>query len=438
MICGNNSSSSIILQNDYRVEDIQEIFNFLQEQGTFDFPSLPNGLFSAAILQEGATYTGYAHVWVRDNMYVAYAHYVCGAPDIAVKNVSAIASYFKKYQHRFENIIQRKADPENVMERPHIRFIGETMEESSQDWQHAQNDALGYFLWLYCQLAIDGLINPELDDWKLISLIFKYFNAIHYWEDEDSGHWEEPRKIEASSIGVVVAGLKMLQQLLGKNSDQIDPQIRNELFNPELLPKLIAQGNSALLSILPAESIQPAPQGRRYDAALIFLVYPLQIVNQDLAQQIIQDIVNNLQGEHGIRRYLGDSFWCRNYLHLPEEIRTTVSSDREEWLSNRGEPLVTGEEAQWCIFEPMLSIIFGNQYQKTREQKFLDLQIKYFNRSLAQLTDEEDQNPSFRCPELYYLQNGEYISNDSTPLLWTQANLRIAFKVMEQSLSLNN
>ncbi len=435
MTSKNNSNSPILLQDNYRVEDIQEIFNFLQEKGTFDFPSLPNGLFSAAILQEGATYTGYAHVWVRDNMYVAYAHYLCGAPEIAIKNVSAIASYFKKYQHRFENIVQGKADPENVMSRPHIRFIGETMEESSQEWQHAQNDALGYFLWLYCKLAIDGLINPQPEDWKLISLIFNYFNAIHYWEDEDSGHWEEPRKIEASSIGVVVAGLETLQQLLAKNSYQIEPEIRNELFNSELLPKLIAQGKSALLSILPAESIQPAPQGRRYDAALIFLVYPLQIVNQDLAQQIVQDVIDNLQGKYGIRRYLGDSFWCRNYRDLPVEIRTTVSSDREEWLAQRGEPLVKGEEAQWCIFDPMLSIIFGNQYQQTKEQKFLDKQIQYFNRSLAQITNGEDHNPDFRCPELYYLQDGSYISNDSTPLLWTQANLRVAFKVMEQSLN---
>ncbi len=436
MIYDNNNNSPIILQDNYRLEDIQEIFNFLQEKGTFDFPSLPNGLFSAAILQDEATYTGYAHVWVRDNMYVAYAHYVCGAPDIAVKNVRAIASYFKKHQDRFTNIIQGKADPENVMERPHIRFIGESMEESAQEWQHAQNDALGYFLWLYCKLAIDGLINPQLEDWQLISLIFQYFNAIRYWEDEDSGHWEEPRKIEASSIGVVVAGLKTLQQLLAKNSYQLDPQIRNGLFPPELLTNLIQKGKSALLSILPAECIQPAPQGRRYDAALIFLLYPLQIVNQDLAQQIIEDVINNLQGEYGIRRYLGDSFWCRNYRDLPVEIRTTVSSDREEWLAKRGEPLVTGEEAQWCIFDPILSIIFGNQYQKTKEQKLLDMQTQYFNRSLAQLTDESDHNPSFRCPELYYLQDGAYISNDSTPLLWTQANLRIAFKLMNQSLSL--
>lgn len=436
MTSGNSNNAPILLQNNYSLEDIQEIFNFLQKQGTFDFPALDNGLFSAAILEEGANYTGYAHVWVRDNMYVAYAHYVCGVSEVAIKNVRAIASFFKKYQHRFVDIIQGKADPEDVMQRPHIRFKGAEMEESEQEWQHAQNDALGYFLWLYCQLAMEDLIDLQDEDWQLISLIFNYFNVIRYWEDEDSGHWEEPRKIEASSIGVVVAGLKMLQQLLGEKSYQIDPLQRNKLFDAELLPKLIALGNTALASILPAESIQPAPQGRRYDAALIFLLYPLQIVNQELATQIIQDVIDNLQGKYGIRRYLGDSFWCRNYQNIPENIRTTVSSDREAWLAEKGQPLVEGEEAQWCIFDPIISIIFGHQYQKTKEQKFLDQQIHYFKRSLAQITTEADHNLCFRCPELYYLQDGTYISNDSTPLLWTQANLRIAFQTMEQSLAL--
>lgn len=436
MAYSNKSNSPILLKNNYCLEDIQDIFNFLKQQGTFNFPALANGLFSAAVLQQETSYTGYAHVWIRDNMYVAYAHYVCGEPEVAVKNVNAIATYLKKHQHRFINIIQQQVDPQDVMQRPHIRFVGETMEESAQEWQHAQNDALGYFLWLYCQLAIDGLLQPELADWKLLSLMLNYLATICYWEDEDSGHWEEPRKIEASSIGVVVAGLKILKQLLESNSYQIEPQIGKELFNPELINNLIALGSSELERILPAECIQPPPQARRYDAALIFLVYPLQIVSQNLAQQIVQDVINNLQGEYGISRYLGDSFWCRDYRDLPVEIRTTVSSEREAWLANRGKPLVAGEEAQWCIFDPIISIIFGQQYQVTREEQLLKQQIKYFNRSLAQLTDGETDHPSFRCPELYYLQDGQYIANDSTPLLWTQANLKIAFQVMQQSLSL--
>lgn len=434
MVISSSRHSPILPRDEDSLKDIQTIFSFLQDKGTFNFPSLPNGLFSAAILQDEATYTGYAHVWIRDNIYVAYAHYVCGFPDIAIKNVTALTNYLKKYSHRFQSIINGDANPENVMARPNIRFVGKTLEESSQQWEHAQNDALGYFLWLYCKLAIDGLISPQMEDWQLLSLFPQYFMAIHYWQDEDSGHWEEHRKIEASSIGVAAAGLQALEELLAQDSNQIDNQTDGNLFNLDLLAELIAQGKSALESILPAECIQPHPQERRYDAALIFLIYPLQIVNQDIAQQILQDIINNLQGQYGIRRYLGDSFWCRNYKDLPAEIRTTISSEREEWLANRGQPLLEGEEAQWCIFDPIMSIIFGQMYQRTKQKKYFTKQINYFNRSLSQLTDGEDNKPSFKCPELYYLQDGAYIYNDSTPLLWTQANLRMAFQMMEQNL----
>jgi len=47
---------------------------------------------------------------------------------------------------------------------------------------------------------------------------------------------------------------------------------------------------------------------------------------------------------------------------------------------------------------------------------------------LGQITEE------FECPELYYIEDNQYVPGDVVPLLWTQANLRIALKIMEQSL----
>ncbi|MDJ0677697.1 MAG: hypothetical protein QNJ36_20320 [Calothrix sp. MO_167.B42] len=67
-----------------------------------------------------------------------------------------------------------------------------------------------------------------------------------------------------------------------------------------------------------------------------------------------------MRGDDGIRRYLRDSFWCRDYKDLPEEIRTSISSEREQWLREHGRELKEGEEAQWCIFDPVISVIFGN------------------------------------------------------------------------------
>lgn len=416
--------------------EVKHIIDFLENQQTFVFPTLENGLFPAANVNDNTNYTGYANVWVRDNIYLAYSYYMVGRFEVAVKNVSILLAYFKKYQWRFEGIIDGRIDPNKLMERPHIRFNGRELAEINQEWNQAQNDALGYFLWFYCKLVQEKLLELRPDNLEILALFPFYFKAISYWEDEDSGHWEEDKKIEASSIGVVIAGLKELKNLLMRNAELASHcKYRNSLVTVEFLNELINIGIISLENILPSECIQPFSQQRRYDAALLFLIYPLQIVDEEIADTILKDVIDNLQGDHGIRRYLGDSFWCRDYKDIPEEIRTTISSEREQWFKDNNRELKIGEEAQWCIFDPIVSAIFGIKFQKTHQQKYLERQTYYLNRSLGQLTSKDCEFGEFKCPELYYLQHGSYVPGDATPLLWTQANLRVALKMMELSLT---
>ena len=415
-------------------QKINQISELLIQKETLSFSSLENGLFPAAAVSTDTEYTGYASVWVRDNIYLAYSHYMIGQTEVAVKNVNTLMAYLKKHQFRFEGIIEGEVNPDHVMKRPHIRFDGSNLEEIDQDWNHAQNDALAYFLWFYCKLARERKLKPKPQDLEILALFPFYFQAIQYWEDEDSGHWEEDRKIEASSIGVVIAGLKELKQLLTNTRLVSHCKYKEKPVTAEFLNKLIDRGTASLNNILPSECIQPLPKQRRYDAALLFLIYPLQIVEGEMADQILNDVVENLQGDYGIRRYLWDSFWCRDYKDIPEEIRTTISSEREQWFKENDRELKIGEEAQWCIFDPIVSAIFGLKFQETRQEEYLEQQTHYLNRSLGQLTGKDCELGEFKCPELYYLQHGQYVPNDATPLLWTQANLRIALKMMEQSL----
>jgi phosphorylase kinase alpha/beta subunit len=88
-----------------------------------------------------------------------------------------------------------------------------------------------------------------------------------------------------------------------------------------------------------------------------------------------------------------------------------------------------GEEAQWCVFDPILSAIYGERYRAGRELEDLAKQTFYLNRSLGQITAD------FKCPEAYYLDRGRYVPNDYTPLLWTQANLWGALAQLDRSLS---
>ena len=423
-----------IIKNRYFSSDIKKLSTLLQKNRTFAFSALENGLFPAAVVNHNTEYTGYASTWVRDNIYITYSLYLVGKTDAAIKNVNTLMAYIKKYQWRFEGIIEERVNPDNVMERPHVRFDGRNLEEIDQEWNHAQNDALGYFLWFYCKLAREKLLKPKPDDLKAIALFPFYFQTIRYWEDEDSGHWEEDRKIEASSIGVVIAGLKELKQLLTEARLASHCKHKDKSVTFEFLDELINQGTASLNNILPSECIQSPPKQRRYDATLLFLIYPLQIVQGEMAEKILKDVIANLQGDYGIRRYLRDSFWCRNYKNIPEEIRTTISSEREQWFKENDRELIIGEEAQWCIFDPVVSAIFGLKFQKTHKEEYLEQQTHYLNRSLGQLTGEDCPFGEFKCPELYYLENGRYVPGDATPLLWTQANLRIALKMMEQSL----
>jgi hypothetical protein len=435
MLVIHNSEVSRLVKNSYELKDLESINLLLHSRNVFRFPALENGLFPAAVLASSTEYTGYSAVWLRDNIYVAYSHYIFGEVDVALKNVNCLMKYFQKHKMRFENIIDSCINPNNVMERPHIRFNGEELEEIDQSWEHAQNDALGYFLWFYCKLVSDKVLQPTQQDIETLALFPLYFEAVSYWQDEDSGHWEENRKVEASSIGVVLASLKALKQLrITSSFISHCCQYKDKLVTVELLDDLIHKGIDSLNCILPSESVQSGRE-RRYDASLLFLIYPLQILDDEITNQIVSDVIDNLQGQYGISRYLGDSFWSRDYEDIPESIRTSISTDREQWLQEHGLSLREGEEAQWCIFDPIISTIFGIKFQKTKQAEFLEKQTFYLNRSLGHITSEDFKIGGFKCPELYYLKDSDYVPNDATPLLWTQANLRIALRVMEQSLS---
>lgn len=197
-----------------------------------------------------------------------------------------------------------------------------------------------------------------------------------------------------------------------------------------LVESLLGSGLERLNEILPAECIQDPPRARRYDAALLFLVYPLEIVEQEMADRIIQDVRLNLQGDYGIRRYLGDSFWCTNYLrNLRAEDRTRdFSTD----LATRDSFFEPGAEAQWCIFDPIVSVVFGMRYLDTADSQWLLLQTEHFNRALTQITAD------LRCPELWHWETAPdgcavLETSEAKPLLWTQANLWLALNHMEKS-----
>lgn len=421
-------------------QDVRDLTAFLQRAGTLTFPMLPNGLFSAAA-GEGHDFTlsGYHNVWVRDNIQIAWAH-------LAVQNDAAIPcacirsmmEFFCKYRHRFTDIIEGTADATDPMERPHIRFDGTHLKENDEKWAHAQNDAMGYFLWLTGELVERKMLPVADVDWTLVTEIVRFWNIIEVWQDEDSGHWEEVRKIAASSIGCVVAALDKLRVLMGRTDVETHLANSPDPIDVRDVDALLEKCRGALFEILPAECVQADPsKNRRYDAALLFLIYPLNVIKDRLLEdQILADVRNHLQGPYGIRRYPGDSYWCADYRTLMSaEDRTGDFSDD---LKTRDNLLKPGMEAQWCIFDPIIACIYGQRYLADGDPASLQLQLEATRRSLSQLTPANGQFPQYRCPESWFCESGTWIPNDITPLLWTQGNLWQALAMLERSLSRDN
>jgi hypothetical protein len=424
-----NPDLRAVMRDHYSVEDLRAVRELLDRHGTLAMRPLASGLFSAAVTTEFSEGTNYRAAWVRDNVHVAFAHLANGQPSVALAVWRALSRFFRTQRGRFEAVISRPDKKVVPQQRPHIRFDGERLEELDQKWSHAQNDALGYFLWLGARLLLADVLRPadlQADEWRTLALFLPYFRAIEYWRDEDNGHWEEAAKIEASSIGVVIAALREWRAVAERIATP---------FAAGELEFLIRQGEESLFTILPAECVQrEAGKTRDADAALLFLIYPLDVLDDPMADTVLERIEERLRGPIGIRRYRGDSFYCRDYERLIAAGGDDPTRDFSDDMAGRDALLREGEEAQWCIFDPIMSVVNGKRFLRTGESHWLKRQTEYLNRSLAQITAADPPRcRAFQCPELYYIEDGQWRTSQATPLLWTQANLWTALEVAAAS-----
>ncbi|MGV2333815.1 MAG UNVERIFIED_CONTAM: glycoside hydrolase family 15 protein [Planctomycetaceae bacterium] len=349
---------------------VASIRTFLTRQGTFEFPRLSTGLFSAAA-GEGADFelSGYRSVWVRDNIQIAWAHLAAGlGSSIPVVCVEAIAAFYQRYRQRFVEIIEGRADFREPMNRPHIRFNGADLSELPEKWSHAQNDALGYFLWLACRLMSTGAMVYRQSSWDILSLLLRFWEKIEVWQDEDSGHWEEGPQdfgLESGLCGGWAEGAAGADGAARGCCGFVEGEYGVDVGFVE---SLLQRCEASLAEILPSECVQSeAGKGRRYDAALLFLIYPLDVVRDRRVEDVIlADVDRELRGEHGIRRYLGDSYWCADYRDLlSAEQRTADFSDS---LGQRDRLLRPGYEGGNGAFSTRLFPAFGVRDIRLAEQ----------------------------------------------------------------------
>jgi len=392
------------------LDELTEIKDLLVKHGALNFEKAkvkdaagnPTGTFSASAANATGDHSesSMCGSWFRDNALIAYGLYLTDPNG-------------------------KGAEP-TWMDRPHIRFIGATGLEDPKWYNHKQNDALGYFLFTRCTLALAGKMPVTGDHLKLMGQLFDFLRTIESWDDFDGGHWEEHSAQHASSIGPCLAAVRLFKQLC-KKEGWLAP------CKHDTLDLLESKLKTNLDKILPNEIISPEEQKRDADAALIFLCYPLAVVDDDTGLKIL-DRLKKVYGHIGVCRYRSDSYWCRDYKDTQDDP-TKHFTDEE--LKARDALLKPGEEAQWCLFDPMVSAYYGKLYQKSKKVEYLKLQQLFLSRALAAITGDDCEFGSWHACEAYYLCKGKWVSNDNTPLVWTQADLVMALHEMKNSVNVS-
>ncbi len=325
----------------------------------------PTGLFLASSKN---VETGYDKAWLRDNVYEALAFEYAGEWDVVAKTYHTLLDIFDKHIDKINWATTNK--PFESWQFIHARYNPETLEEFWESWGNKQHDAVGAVLFKLADFEAQGrsvLRNDE--DRKTVQTLIYYICNVEYWHDADSGMWEENEEVHASSIGAVVAGLKKWQEVGGMDVDQ----------------DAIDRGEEALAKLLPRES-----ESKFSDLALLSLIYPYNVVSNEMARTIVENLVYHLTKDKGVIRYKFDAYYNKN-------------SDGYS------------EEAEWCFGLSWLAIAYKQLGDNQKAHEFLD-------KATATITREG------KIPELYYSHTTD--ANENNPLGWSESMYVVALNLV--------
>lgn len=305
---------------------------------------LPNGTYVASPSSD------YSYVWIRDTVYIVlpYLHSDCNRYE---QTFHALLDLFHRYEWKID--IHTRQRPKSTYEFIHARYTKDLW-EIPVPWGHAQNDAIGLFLWGVGEGVRQGkkILRNEQDR-KILQKLVAYLTCLEYWQAEDNGMWEENMEIHASSVGASIAGLQSIKRLV------------------KVPDELIQKGEQTLDHLLPRES-----STKETDLALLSLIYPYQVVTRDMAEQILQQVTEQLERTYGCIRYVNDQYYNR------------------------------GREAEWCFGFPWLGLCYSILGDEEKAKQ-------YWEKSKRIVP------PDGAIPELYV--GGTDQPNKNKPLGWAVA-----------------
>ncbi|SEM18404.1 phosphorylase kinase alpha/beta subunit [Paenisporosarcina quisquiliarum] len=257
---------------------------------------LSNGAYTASVSKD------YHFVWIRDVVYTVLP-FLQSNSDRYEKAYHALFELFKTYEWKID--IHREKKPVYLFEYIHSRYSTD-LEELSQEWGHAQNDAIGAFLWgVGVGLSHGHKVIRDENDLSIVQKLVDYLECLGYWQAKDNGMWEENMELHASSVGACVAGLSAVKMLVN---------VKDEL---------IQKGEETLRFLLPRES-----ETKETDLSLLSLIYPYRVIERKTALKIVEMVSEQLERTNGCIRYRNDQYYNE------------------------------GSEAEWCFGLPWLGLCY--------------------------------------------------------------------------------
>lgn len=391
--------------------------------------------------------------WDRDNIMQALAEYQLTYDDDQMRSrlhvaknawlLGLVASlkHHHNYYKRFVDVIEGKAGAGDYGKRPHIRYNPISLQEVGDQWGHAQNDALGYVLFMTFYAANQGRLHVaekfqagtsvpakfqfgQVEAYKFGLFVPLFWEKIEVWKDFDFGAWEDKKAEHASSIMCALAALREEKKYVdnyGSLHANIDG--KDYTVTSKLLESLIKKCEEQLAKILPNEYINSdkgdklpnPPAVRESDSALInglFLgaISGEPVVGDKMTEKVIEKTVEQLGRPIGFARYQQD-IWDGRIDRHDLEIK---------------------EEAQWSHVAPMISCIYGELYRRTKNSEYLHQQETFFKRSLTTI------NKRWRIPEAYIIdsKSRKWVPDANEPLAWAQSVEIMAILSMKKSYAL--
>lgn len=328
-----------------------------------------SGLFAASKKGIG---TGYDKAWLRDNFYETLAFEAVGDLETLRTTYRALLSIFKKHESKIDHAIAQK--PVYTHQYIHARFHPTTFEEYWEEWGNKQNDAIGCLLFKIGEVEAmkPGYLLESEDDKRIVQKLVRYLATLQYWNDPDSGMWEENQELHASSVGACLAGLAKIKGLPGMDVPQ----------------ELLDRGAESLRKLLPRES------GSKFaDLALLSLIWPYKVLTEEETVKVLANVEYHLLRDRGVIRYKNDRYYNKN----------------ADGYS---------EEAEWTFGLSWLAIIYKERGDEAKAREY----IAQAKSALCELG----------VPELYYSNSRTF--NDNTPLGWSESMFIVALNRVEKGI----